>query len=63
MANSNSENPHVGRKFQELVKLIFEKKFCTSFELEASVDIGKPAKEHKFDLADEDRSIVAECKC
>ena len=63
MANSNSENPHVGRQFQESVKLILEKKFCTSFEPEAVVAIGKPAKNHKFDLANDDRSIVAECKC
>ena len=63
MANFNSDNPHVGRKFQESVKLILEKKFCTSFEQEAAVAIGKPAKDHKFDLANEDRSIVAECKC
>ena len=63
MANSNSDNPHVGRKFQESVKLILEKKFCTSFEQEAVVAIGKPPKGHKFDLANEDRSIVAECKC
>lgn len=63
MANSNSENPHVGRRFQESVKLILEKKFCTSFEQEAVVAIGKPAKNHKFDLANDDRSIVAECKC
>ena len=63
MANSNSENPHVGRRFQESVKLILEKKFCTSFEPEAVVAIGKPAKNHKFDLANDDRSIVAECKC
>ena len=63
MANANSENPHVGRKFQESVKLILEKKFCTSFEQEAAVAIGKPAKDHKFDLANDDRSVVAECKC
>ena len=63
MANSNSENPHVGRRCQESVKLILEKKFCTSFEPEAVVAIGKPAKNHKFDLANDDRSIVAECKC
>lgn len=39
MANSNSENPHVGLRFQESVKLILEKKFCTSFEQEAVVAI------------------------
>lgn len=63
MANANSENPYVGRKFQELVQSILEKEFSTSFEQEAVVAIGKPPKEHKFDLANEDRSIVAECKC
>ena len=63
MTNANSENPHVGRRFQELVQSILEKKFCTSFEQEAAVAIGKPAKDHKFDLANGDRSVVAECKC
>ena len=51
MANANSENPYVGRKFQELVQSILEKEFSTSFEQEAVVAIGKPPK------------IVAECKC
>lgn len=63
MANTNSENPYVGRKFQELVQSILEKKFSTSFEQEAAVAIGKPAKDHKFDLANKERSVVAECKC
>ena len=63
MANANSENPHVGRQFQELVQSILEKEYSTSFEQEAVVAIGKPAKDHKFDLANDDRSIVAECKC
>ena len=63
MANANSENPYVGRKFQELVQSILEKEYSTSFEQEAVVAIGKPPKGHKYDLANEDRSIVAECKC
>ena len=49
MANANSENPYVGRKFQELVQSILEKEFSTSFEQEAVVAIGKPPK--------------GECKC
>ena len=32
MANANSENPYVGRKFQELVQSILEKEYSTSFE-------------------------------
>ena len=63
MANLNSENPHVGRKFQEFVQTILKKKYNTYFEQEAAIPIGRPPKEHKFDLANADRSIVAECKC
>ena len=63
MANLNSENPHVGRKFQEFVQTILKEKYNTFFEQEAAIPIGRPPKEHKFDLANADRSIVAECKC
>ena len=63
MANTNSENPLVGRKFQEYVKIVLEKKFKTEFNLEAAIPIGDPPKDHKFDLANKDRTIVAECKC
>ena len=34
MANTNSENPHVGRKFQELVKSILESEFNTYKKLQ-----------------------------
>lgn len=61
-ANANSENPLVGRKFQEFVKSILEAKYKICFESEAAVAIGKPERIHKFDLATEDRSIVVECK-
>ena len=63
MANYNSENSRVGRKFQEFVQAILEKEYNTYFEQEAAIPIGRPPKEHKFDLANADRSIVAECKC
>ena len=63
MANLNSENPHVGRKFQEFVQTILKEKYNTYFEQEAAIPIGRPPKEHKFDLANADRSIVAEYKC
>lgn len=63
MANFNYDNPHVGRKFQEFVQTILKEKYYTYFEQEAAIPIGRPPKEHKFDLANADRSIVAECKC
>lgn len=63
MANLNSENPYVGRKFQELVQGILGKIYNTYFEQEAAIPIGNPLKDHKFDLANRERSIVIECKC
>ena len=63
MAHSNSENTLVGREFQEYVKSVLGKELKTEFDLEAAISIGDPKKDHKFDLANKDRSIVAECKC
>jgi hypothetical protein len=63
MANTNSENPYVGRRFQKLVQMIFGERFNTYFKQEVAIPIGRPQKEHKFDLANRDRSIVVECKC
>ena len=63
MANTNSENPYVGRIFQEEVQLLLEKKFRTTFDQEVAIAIGSPPKDHKFDLVNKDHSIVAECKC
>ncbi len=63
MANLNSENTRVGRNFQEFVQRVLGEKYNTYFELEAAIAIGSPAKDHRFDLANTDRSIVAECKC
>ena len=50
MANLNSENPHVGRKFQEFVQTILKEKYNTYFEQEAAIPIGRPPKEHKLIL-------------
>ena len=61
--NTNSENPKVGRMFQAKVKQWFEENTNLCFELEHPVCIGKPAKPHKFDIADVDENIVVECKC
>jgi hypothetical protein len=63
MANTNSDNPHVGREFQKLVQSILNKQYDTFFEPEVAIPIGRPQKDHRFDLANSDRSVVAECKC
>ena len=63
MANTNSENPYVGRIFQEQVQSLLEEKYRTTFDQEVAIAIGSPPKEHKFDLVSKDHLIVAECKC
>lgn len=60
--NTNSENPKVGRMFEEKVKHVAESIFAVPFS-EKSVDIGNPARPHKFDLVSMDESIIIECKC
>lgn len=61
--NTNSENPKVGKAFQELVLKSMEKHFGIDFEMEVAIPIGKPSKNYKFDCVSEDRKIVVECKC
>ena len=58
--NSNSDNPKVGKAFQELVQRNIEDYFGQPFELEKAIPIGKPAKLHRFDLVSQDLSIVVE---
>lgn len=61
--NSNSENPRVGKAFQELVSKSVAEYFGIPFKLESAIPIGSPPKLHKFDCVSEDRKIVVECKC
>lgn len=62
MSTSNSYNSLNGRQFQNSVQAIFNNLFNTSFEQEVAIPIGTPPKDHKFDLANSDRSVVVECK-
>lgn len=61
--NTNSENPKVGKAFQELVCKSLEKYFNTDFNLEVPIPIGIPAKDHHFDCVSDTGKIVVECKC
>ena len=61
--NTNSENPRVGKAFQIAVKEWFESEYSTTFVLEEKIPIGKPSKLHSFDIADNERNVVVECKC
>lgn len=61
--NSNSDNPHVGKAFQDEVLKVAEQYFKKDFQQETAVEIGNPAKPHKFDVVSEDKKIIIECKC
>lgn len=59
---SNSDNPRNGTVFQKQVRDWFQKQYGCTFELEKKIPIGQPAKDHKFDIVDENDTIVVECK-
>jgi hypothetical protein len=53
MSNSNSDNSKIGKVFQEKVQSWFAEKRNENFVLEYPVHIGKPARPHNFDVANE----------
>ena len=59
MSNSNKTK---GDAFRDFAKPILEKELKTELEPEQKINIGNPMKEHAFDLANQDRSVVIECK-
>lgn len=61
--NTNSENPRVGKAFQDKVQQWLEKNTQLHFAQEQPILIGTPARPHKFDLVDATESVVIECKC
>lgn len=61
--NLNSENPKVGKAFQDSVKQWFEVDRNAPLLLEHAIDIGVPARPHKFDISDTYEKLVIECKC
>ena len=51
MSNSNSDNPKIGKAFQEKVQNWFAKNRNENYVLEYPIHIGKPARPHNFDVA------------
>jgi len=62
MAKLNKNNPARGKRFQKLAGTVLAKRFRKIFCLEVKIPIGKPPKDHKFDLVSNDRTIVVETK-
>ena len=59
MSNSNKKK---GDGFRDLSIPILDKELNTILEPEVEIPIGHPKTEHAFDLANENKSIVIECK-
>ena len=59
MSNSNKKK---GDVFRDLSIPILEKELNTILKPEVKISIGEPKIEHAFDLANENKSIVIECK-
>ena len=59
MSNSNKKK---GDDFRDLAMPILEKELNTILKPDVKISIGEPKTEHAFDLANENKSIVIECK-
>ena len=59
MSNSNKKK---GDDFRDLAMPILKKELHTILNPEVEISIGDPQIEHAFDLANENKSIVIECK-
>lgn len=59
---SNSDNPKRGAVFQEQVLKWFQNHYRRPFEFDKKIAIGDPAKNHKFDIVDAEKTIAIECK-
>ena len=62
MVAPNSLNTAKGRDFQAKATKILSRHFEVGFHTEHSIPIGKPPKEHKFDLASDDLRFIGESK-
>lgn len=62
MANPNNLNTAKGRAFQNVACSALSKHFGKQFTIERAIAIGNPAKEHKFDIASTDGTIIVETK-
>jgi hypothetical protein len=59
---ANNLNTGKGRDFQNLAAEVLSQYYKVGFRTEYAVAIGKPAKNHKFDLVSDDLQFVGESK-
>lgn len=62
MPEPNSENTGKGKFFQTLSAELLGQHFRIRFQIEHSIPIGNPPKNHKFDLVSDNGLYIGECK-
>lgn len=55
-------NVAAGQAFAALAKRELQQRFGFALRAEVPLEIGKPAKAHKFDLGNRERHVAVECK-
>ena len=60
---NNLNNQCNGIQFQNLVKDWLCKNVDQYFKLETKIPVGKPSKDHRFDIVNRKKKIAIECKC
>jgi len=62
MPPANNLNPARGREFEALASKILTEYYQVVFQSGYAIEIGNPAKKHKFDLVSTDLKYIGECK-
>jgi len=62
VSSENRLNPGKGKQFQEKAAELLSERFQVEFQLDYSIAIGYPPKDHRFDLVSSDLRHVGECK-
>ena len=62
MPDPNSMNTGKGKDFQRIAAKLLSRYFKIDFQIEYSIPIGNPPKDHRFDLVSENRMYIGECK-
>jgi hypothetical protein len=55
-------NPEKGRLFRDVARSILERNRGVRFSAEVVLPVGRPPKDHKFNLVSEDGTWIIECK-
>ena len=56
-------NRETGDAFHRLAQSVLQELTGLAFAVDVPIPVGRPPRDHKFDFATADRSVIGECKC